>query len=131
MGAPHDEGDGPSPEEILTAIPINEQKIALKSGYGKYLNVDKSGIVAGRSDAIGAQEHWEPVFQEGKMALQAYSSCFMSVDHEDEAVVAISKRAGEDQILQIRVQVIREVTKTEEVPVEEEGSLTQVEVNYV
>lgn len=63
LGAPHNEGEPPSPEEILTAVPINEQKIALKSGYGKYINVDKNGIVTGRSDAIGAMEHWEPVFQ--------------------------------------------------------------------
>lgn len=63
LGAPHNEGEGPSPEEILTAVPINERKIALKSGYGKYLNADKNGIVTGRSDAIGAMEHWEPVFQ--------------------------------------------------------------------
>lgn len=67
LGAPHNEGDGPSPEEILTAVPINEHKFALKSGYGKYLNVDKNGIVTGRSDAIGAQEHWEPVFQVSKL----------------------------------------------------------------
>lgn len=63
LGAPHDEGDGPAPEEILTAFPINETKIALKSGYGKYIGVDKKGHVIGRSDAVGAMEHWEPVFQ--------------------------------------------------------------------
>lgn len=37
LGAPHDEGEGPAPEEIFTAIKINDEKIALKSGYGKYL----------------------------------------------------------------------------------------------
>lgn len=63
LGAPHNEGEGPSPEEILTAVPINEQKIALKSGYNKYLRVEKDGVVTARSDAIGAMEQWEPVFQ--------------------------------------------------------------------
>lgn len=63
LGAPHDEGEGPSPEEILTAFPIGETKIALKSGYGKYLGVDKKGVVVGRSDAVGIIEQWEPVFQ--------------------------------------------------------------------
>lgn len=61
LGAPHDEGDGPAPEEILTAVAINERKVAFKSGYNKYLLVDKNGIVVGRSDAIGAKEQWEPV----------------------------------------------------------------------
>ena len=63
LGAPHDEGEGPSPEEILTAFPVNETKVALKSGYGKYLGVDQKGMVIGRSDAVGAMEQWEPIFQ--------------------------------------------------------------------
>lgn len=63
LGAPHDEGDGPAPEEILTAFPINETKVALKSGYGKYLGVDKKSVVIGRSDAVGPIEQWEPIFQ--------------------------------------------------------------------
>lgn len=63
LGAPHDEGEGPHPEEILTAFPVNETKIALKSGYGKYIGVDKKGMVVGRSDAVGAMEQWEPIFQ--------------------------------------------------------------------
>lgn len=63
LGAPHDEGTGPSPEEIFTAVTINERRIGLKSGYGKYLRVEKNGMVTGRSDAIGAMEQWEPVFQ--------------------------------------------------------------------
>jgi hypothetical protein len=56
-------GDPPAPEEIFTAFPVNESKITLKSGYGKYLGIDKNGIVVGRSDAVSALEQWEPVFQ--------------------------------------------------------------------
>ena len=63
LGAPHKEGEPPAPEEIFTAIRINDEKIALKSGYGKYLKVDKDGEVVGRSDAVGAPEQWEPVFE--------------------------------------------------------------------
>lgn len=58
-----DTGDPPSPEEIFTAFPVGETKITLKSGYGKYLGVDKNGVVVGRSDAVSALEQWEPVFQ--------------------------------------------------------------------
>lgn len=66
IGAPHDEGSGPSPEEIFTAFPAGENKFALKSGYGKYLGVTKEGTVIGRSDAVGTMEQWEPVFEDGK-----------------------------------------------------------------
>lgn len=55
----------------------------------------------------------------------------MSVDLEDDTVVAISKRAGEDQILQIRSQTARDVNPVKDVPVEEQGDLRQIEVNYV
>ena len=57
-------GEGPDPVEILTAIKISETKMALKSGYGKYLSVDTDGSVIGKSDAIGTREQWEPVIQE-------------------------------------------------------------------
>jgi hypothetical protein len=42
---------------------VNDTKVALKSGYGKYLRVDKDGAVTGRSDAVGPMEQWEPIFQ--------------------------------------------------------------------
>lgn len=39
-------------------------RVALKSGYGKYLGINSDGVVVGRSDAIGSREQWEPVFQD-------------------------------------------------------------------
>lgn len=56
-------GDGPLPEEILVAIAVSETKISFKSGYGKYLGVEKDGTIVGRSDAIGPLEQFEPIFQ--------------------------------------------------------------------
>lgn len=131
LGAPHDEGEGPSPEEILTAVYINERKVAFKSGYNKYLRVEKDGLVTARSDAIGAMEQWEPVFEDGKMALQGYNDCFISIDDEDDTLVAKHKRAGQDNFIQIRSQTVREVNPLKDVPTEEQGSLDQIEVNYV
>jgi len=57
-------GEGPSPEEILTAVRVSGSLIALKSGYDKYLSVQTDGRVVGRSDAISGREQWEPVFQD-------------------------------------------------------------------
>lgn len=68
LGAPHDEGDGPAPEEILTAIQINESHVAFKSGYGKYLKIEKDGVITGKSDAVGGLEQFEPVFQVQKLS---------------------------------------------------------------
>lgn len=63
LGAPHDDGDAPAPEEIFTAIAINDKQVVFKSGYGRYLKVEKDGVITGRSEAVGALEQFEPVFQ--------------------------------------------------------------------
>ncbi|KAL1458944.1 hypothetical protein WDU94_010966 [Cyamophila willieti] len=43
LGAIHEDREGPSPEEIFTAILVNDTKIAFKSGFDKYLSIDKAG----------------------------------------------------------------------------------------
>jgi protein FRG1 len=63
LGAPHNDGDGPDPEEILTAIKVNDTKIALKSGYGKFLSLEKDNTITGRAEAVGAMEQFEPIYQ--------------------------------------------------------------------
>uniref|UniRef100_A0A8C1QVF8 FSHD region gene 1 n=1 Tax=Cyprinus carpio TaxID=7962 RepID=A0A8C1QVF8_CYPCA len=64
VGAPHKDDEGPDPPEQFTAIKVSDSRIALKSGYGKYLGINSDGVVVGRSDAIGSREQWEPVFQD-------------------------------------------------------------------
>ena len=56
-------GTGPEPDEVLLAVRATDTKIALKSGYNKYLKVCPDDIVRGISDAVGPHEQWEPVFQ--------------------------------------------------------------------
>ncbi|XP_012231758.1 protein FRG1 homolog [Linepithema humile] len=130
LGIPHDEGDGPSPEEILTSFPISETKIALKSGYGKYLGVDKKGVVIGRSDAVGPIEQWEPIFQDGKLAILNNTGCFMSLTSDDD-VVCQNRTAGTSEFLVIRSITQRSQSPSRDIPKEEQGSLADVEVNYV
>uniref|UniRef100_A0A0K8TUK4 Protein FRG1 homolog n=1 Tax=Tabanus bromius TaxID=304241 RepID=A0A0K8TUK4_TABBR len=131
LGAPHTIGEGPSPEEIFTAFPINETKVAFKSGYGKYLKIEKDGVVTGRSDAVGSMEQWEPVFENGKMALQSETGHFMAIDPEDDACVALRKKVGEAEICTVRSCAPREDEVHDEEPTEEKGDLSQVEINYV
>lgn len=130
LGAPHNDCEGPAPEEILTAVNVNDFKIAFKSGYNKYLRVEKDGTVTGRSDAIGPMEQWEPIFCDGKLALQSNLQTFMGIDDED-TIIAMKKNASDEEFLNIRSQTIRELNPTKDVPVEDQGSLEQIEVNYV
>ncbi|KAE8738395.1 hypothetical protein FOCC_FOCC016116 [Frankliniella occidentalis] len=131
LGAPHDHGEGPSPEEILTAFPVNETKVAIKSGYGKYLRVGPDGAVTGRSDAVGPMEQWEPVFEDGKMALLSSTGCFMAVDPENDDVVASNRKVGPNEILRVRSSAPQDTTGEDEGPSEEKGNIHEVEENYV
>lgn len=55
----------------------------------------------------------------------------MSVDPDEDTVVALSKRAGPDHFIQIRSQTQRTINPVKDVPAEEQGDLRQVEINYV
>ena len=114
-----------------TTLQVNDSKVAFKSGYGKYLSVSKDGKVTGTAEAVGPMEQWEPVFQEGKLALQGANSRFMTLNESSETVECSTQRAGEDEMIRIRSNAEREEDKAPEIPDEERGNIGQIELNYV
>ncbi|RXG66067.1 Protein FRG1 [Armadillidium vulgare] len=129
LGALHEEGSPPDPEEILTAVPAGDNHIAFKSGYGKYLSVDSKGRVTGVADAIGPREHWEPVFQDDKMALLGANDCFLGVDDEDNVIAKNSKATGEEMVA---IRCISERQgKCDQSEEMDKGKLKEVELGYV
>ncbi|KAI1286718.1 Protein FRG1 [Halotydeus destructor] len=135
-GAPHRPGEAPDQEEILTAINVSETHIAFKSGYGKYLSIDNQSRLVGRSEAIGTREQFEPVFQDGKIAITGCNSCFLSADDEKDGLMfAKAKTATDNEFVKIRSNIDPDVVRQEEdarkVPQEEKGSLADCEVNYI
>ncbi|GAB6021370.1 hypothetical protein CHUAL_003978 [Chamberlinius hualienensis] len=130
MGPPRPKGEGPCPEEILTAVKVSDNKVALKSGYGKYLRIGPEGLIVGRSDAIGSMEQWEPVFQDGKLAISGCNDCFISCN-DDGDIVADNKKAGTNEMLVARSNAPRDNNPKNSLPEEERSGIKSTEINYV
>jgi protein FRG1 len=69
-------------------------------------------------------------FKEGKMALLSHNGCFMSIDQNEDAVIAKSRKAGPSEIVNLRCQMERKDSK-DDGPSDEKGSLKDVELNFV
>lgn len=130
VGSPRDDGDEPDPTEIFTVVKVNDTKLALKSGYGKYLSLEASGRVVGRAEAMGGREQFEPVFQEGEVALNGCNNCFLSCD-EDGNIVCTSRTAGRGEMVKLRSNVATVYDPLAHIPREEHGSVKDAEINYV
>jgi len=133
ISEPREFGTGPDEQQILTAIRITENKIALKSGFGKYVAINNQGLLVGRSDAVGPREYFEPVFENGHLALSASNNKFIRFNDEGD-LVAVDDTATEDNFINIRSCAKREYENEKRrkgLPDEEKGTLKDTEINYV
>jgi protein FRG1 len=137
LGSPHDAAERPDVSELLTAVPIDEKRVAFKSAFGKYLSVNAHGLVIGRSDAIGAREYFsieiDYDYDGRKIYLKASNDKYVSVNHDGD-IVALSENKGDNE-LRIRSLNKRGDSKSDlkkSLPDEEQfDDLRNVELNYV
>lgn len=89
----------------------------------------------GRSDAAGLQECFEPIWgEDGKMAIQASNNCFLSIDQEDDQLIAVHKSIGSSGtgVCVVRSNAFRGEIISKNAPIEEKvDDLDQIELNYV
>ena len=79
------------------------------------------------------REHFEPVFENGNLALSASNDKFIRFNDEGD-LVALDDSATEANYIQIRSNAkrVQESDKRQkELPVEEQGSMQETEINYV
>ena len=76
------------------------------------------------------REYFEPVFENGNLALSASNDKFIRFNDEGD-LVAMDDRAGEANFLQIRSnakRVLQKDKRQKELPVEEQGSIVETEL---
>jgi len=128
-GDPHHESDyGPAEEEVYTMIKISNTKVALKSGYGKYISVNAMGNVVARSEAVGPQEQLEVVIEDEKVALQGHNGYFLTITDGQE-VKALSSTAKEKEIVSLRTNISR--AKKKKVNEEDVCDVRELEIKHV
>lgn len=90
--------------EQFSLVVVSENKVTIRSPFNRYLGIETSGRVTGTAEAAGMREQFEPVFQDGKLALVASNQRFLSFSTEDDAVasagelIAVSEKAKEREI---------------------------------
>jgi protein FRG1 len=135
MGAPHEAGERPASEEILTAVRVDDSHVAFKSAYGNYLSINSRGLIVARSEAIGPKEYFEVLvdydYEGRKFYLKAYNERFVGVNNEGDIVAQSETR--EDMALRIRSLSSKNAKGAKkELPEEERvDDLANVELNYV
>jgi len=79
------------------------------------------------------REHFEPVFENGNLALSASNDKFIRFNDEGD-LVAMDDRATDGNFIQLRSNAKRIQDKDKrqkELPIEEQGSIRETEINYV
>ncbi|GMT18624.1 hypothetical protein PFISCL1PPCAC_9921, partial [Pristionchus fissidentatus] len=133
IGGPHREGEGPNPEEVFAVVKTpDDLKISMKTGYGKYIGVDSAGMLVATTEAIGARERFQPVFQDGKSALQSVANpLFLTMKPDKEGYIYVAaKAATEDEMINIRTEAER-VGPVDHRPEDDRKKARECETSYV
>lgn len=131
IGDVRQQSEGPENAEIFTALPgSGDNKIAIKTGYDKFLSVATDGSISGKSEAIGVREEFLVEFEEGFQTLKGCNGRYVTVQ-TDGTIGCTAEECKENNKIQIRTRgdKCRKVETLAEK--EKKGTVRSYEINYV
>jgi hypothetical protein len=54
----------PNPEDLFSIVRVSDNRIAIKSAFGRYISCDDMGTVSARMEAMGSRELWQPLWRD-------------------------------------------------------------------
>ncbi|KAI6660000.1 Protein FRG1 [Oopsacas minuta] len=92
--------------EQFSLVIVSENKVTIRSPFNRYLGIDASGKVTGRSEAAGMREQFESVFEDGKVALLASNQRFLSFSANNDAVASTGQLTAVSEKAKLREMFI-------------------------
>lgn len=65
------------------------------------------------------------------MAILASTGCFISIQDEDDSLVAKNRTAGPSELVKVRLQAVENVEEAIDKLDEKKGNIKEIEKNYV
>uniref|UniRef100_A0A0N4Z954 FRG1-like family protein n=1 Tax=Parastrongyloides trichosuri TaxID=131310 RepID=A0A0N4Z954_PARTI len=109
IGPIHENNTPPDPEEVFTIIKApDDTAFSLKTGYGRYIGVNKDDELVATAEAISERERFEVVTEGGKTAVQNVGSGkFLTLNQHSNKVVSCSNNKAEEfEMINIRTNVL-------------------------
>lgn len=59
-----DEPLHPQAEDLFSIVRVSENRIAIKTAFGRYVSCDDAGSVSAHMEAMGTRELWQPIWKD-------------------------------------------------------------------
>lgn len=107
-GVAHYRAEPNNVEQVFVLVAVGGSKYALKSSHGRYLGVDRYGLLEAKATAINPQQTFTLLKQDAGWAIQTTWGNFISIQSkkDDEYIVhADSSQIGFCETFVVRIQV--------------------------
>lgn len=107
-GAAHHRAEPSNVQQVFVSVAIGGSKYALKASHGRYLGVDKHGILDAKAAAINQNQMFTLIKQDAGWAFQTSWGKFLSIesnaDDDHHTVNGGAEKIGYCQTFVVRIQ---------------------------